>query len=116
MPYRGMHRAFYSSRDCYVKRHPEGVEVVYALRNGTNAELPTPHWEKVAALREHLPRYDWVAYSDADTVMVGAFSLRQYLTRAERSGVHLIVPRRKRAGPDQGSKVVLLQLWLLCAE
>ena len=73
MPYRGMHSAFYSSRECYARRHPEGVKVVYAFRNGTNPALPTSHWEKVVALREHLPHYDWVAYSDADTVLVATF-------------------------------------------
>lgn len=95
MPYRGMHASFYASRRCYAERFPEGVEVVYAWTNGSNKELPTAHWEKVVALREYLPRYDWVAYSDADTVMVGTFPLQELVAKAERDGVHLIMPREQ---------------------
>ncbi|KAL1527456.1 hypothetical protein AB1Y20_016121 [Prymnesium parvum] len=95
IPYKDMHPSFYTSRKCHVRRHPEGVVLLYAFRNGTHADLPTPHWEKVAALRQHLPNYDWIAYSDADTVMVATFSLQRVIDHAEASGVHMIVPREQ---------------------
>ena len=96
-----LHPDFNASRLCYAER--QGISLVTVIRDpnathksfrDSNAfQMPTPHFDKVLILREHLSQFDWILLSDSDTVMVGDWPLKPSLCQMGDAGIHLIFPK-----------------------
>lgn len=62
-------QAALSTKSCYCSLH--GYRFILEVSPGT-ANNRTAHWQRIPFLMKHLPMYDWLFFTDADTVVTNS--------------------------------------------